>query len=152
MPVPPATTPSGVYPFPRVVSDIQSRAVVLTPFSRSSLLLANEQILHTSTVLVRPPTSIHLPSFLLPAPKRRQLILTDFPRLITVKEELSPPALNVRSECVFVAKGSARRNGSAGDTRARVEEGTAGWVLDVQEKGPKGFTVQTVCVHDLIIV
>lgn len=108
-----------------------------------SLLLANEQILHTSTILVRPPTSIHLPSFLLPSPKRRQLILTDFPRLITVKEEASPTGMSVKSECVFAAKGSARR-GASGETRARVEDGTAGWVMDVQEKGPKGFTVQTV--------
>lgn len=114
----------------------------------SSLLLANERILYTTTILVRPPTSIHLPSFLLPSPKRRQLILTDFPRLITVKEDTpaggnSGGGLSVQSECVFVAKGSARR-GTGGDTKSRVEEGSAGWVLDVQEKGPKGFTVQTV--------
>lgn len=115
----------------------------------SSLLLANERILHTTTILVRPPTSIHLPSFLLPSPKRRQLILTDFPRLFTVKEETPATGgagaggMSVKSECVFVAKGSARR-GTGGDTKTRVEEGSAGWVLDVQEKGPKGFTVQTV--------
>jgi 3-phosphoinositide dependent protein kinase-1 len=110
---------------------------------RSSLLLANENIIYTSTILVRPPTTISLPNFLMPAPKRRQLILTDFPRLFTVKEEISPASLSVKSECVFVAH-SQRKAMGRGEVNARVEQGAAGWVLDVQDKGVKGFTVQTV--------
>lgn len=82
----------------------------------------------------------------MPAPKRRQLILTDFPRLFTVKEDVSPPSLSVKSECVFVANSQPRKGISRGEVNARVEQGAAGWVLDVQDKGPKGFTVQTVCV------
>jgi hypothetical protein len=82
----------------------------------------------------------------MPSPKRRQLILTEFPRLFTVKEGSSPPALAVKSECVFVANSQTRRGMSRGEVNARVEQGAAGWVLDVQDKGPKGFTVQTVSV------
>ena len=111
--------------------------------SRSSLLLANEKIIYTTSILVRPPTSIHLPNFLMPAPKRRQLILTDFPRLFTVKED-TPGTLSVKSECVFVAHAHTRRGMSRGEVNARVEQGAAGWVLDIQDKGPKGFTVPTV--------
>jgi hypothetical protein len=58
--------------------------------------------------------------------------------------------MSVKSECVFLAKGSAGR-GAGGDTKSRVEEGSAGWVLDVQEKGPKGFTVQTVSCYRLCL-
>jgi len=79
----------------------------------------------------------------MPAPKRRQLILTDFPRLFTVKED-TPGTLSVKSECVFVAHAHTRRGMSRGEVNARVEQGAAGWVLDIQDKGPKGFTVQTV--------
>jgi 3-phosphoinositide dependent protein kinase-1 len=110
---------------------------------RSSLLLANENIIYTSSILVRPPNSINLPNFLMPSPKRRQLILTDFPRLFSVKED-TPGNLSVKSECVFVAHAHTRRGMSRGEVNARVEQGAAGWVLDVQDKGPKGFTVQTV--------
>jgi len=110
---------------------------------RSSLLLANENIIYTTSILVRPPNSINLPNFLMPSPKRRQLILTDFPRLFTVKED-TPGALSVKSECVFVAHAHTRRGMSRGEVNARVEQGAAGWVLDIQDKGPKGFTVQTV--------
>ena len=116
-----------------------------TADSRTSLLLNNETIVYTSSILVRAPTSV-LPSFLMPSPKRRQLILTDFPRLFTVavKEDTSPPTLSVKSECVFVAHAHTRRGMSRGEVNARVEQGAAGWVLDVQDKGPKGFIVQTV--------
>lgn len=82
----------------------------------------------------------------MPSPKRRQLILTDFPRLFTVKEDSNPPTLAIKSECVFVANTHSRKGMSRGEVNARVEQGAAGWVLDVQDKGPKGFTVQTVCI------
>lgn len=136
--------------------------------ARASLLLSNERIIFTSSILVRPPTTIHLPSFLLPNPKRRQLILTDFPRLITVKEETNG-SLSVKAECVFVVRGSARSastigslgmagppdgfspqpqasasTGSLGGSGSGSGSGGATKVLDVQEKGAKGFAVQTV--------
>jgi hypothetical protein len=90
----------------------------------------------------------------MPSPKRRQLILTDFPRLFTVavKEDTSPPSLSVKSECVFVAHAHTRRAMSRGEVNARVDQGAAGWVLDVQDKGPKGFIVQTVSISGLYSV
>jgi hypothetical protein len=116
------------------------------------LLLANERIIYTSSILVKPPSAIHLPSFLLPNPKRRQLILTDFPRLITVKEEANGTLSN-RAECVFVVRGSALsssttsslgRSGQADTVPPSNSAGGATKVLEIQDKGPKGFTVQTV--------
>jgi len=133
-------------------AETDTRSRVSSDVARwSSLLLANERIIFTSPILVRPPTAIHLPSFLLPAPKRRQLILTDFPRLITVKEEPNN-GLSVKGECVFVVRGSARSAASGGALGGEEGEsgltasgsgGVANRVVDVQEKGPKGFVVQT---------
>ncbi|KAK8865634.1 hypothetical protein IAR55_000779 [Kwoniella newhampshirensis] len=137
----------------------------------SSLLLANEQIIFTSPILARTSSpALHLPSFLLPAPKRRQLILTDFPRLITVKDETNPGhargdssgtqgggaageddvsgGLRVKGECVFVVRPSGATGLSTGSGGGVPGAGVGAGgvtnrVIDVQEKGGKGFVVQT---------
>ncbi|WVQ85480.1 hypothetical protein IAT38_007645 [Cryptococcus sp. DSM 104549] len=175
----------------------------------SSLLLANESIIFTSPILVRTSSpSLHLPSFLLPASKRRQLILTDFPRMIIVKDDHptstvaasttpapgapggaggsvssrggtpepgalpahpsplaqaiqpcesspspspspAPSSLRVKGECIFVVRpsGATGQSGMSGSTLGAAA-GAAGVgvpnrVLEVQEKGSKGFSVQT---------
>lgn len=133
---------------------------------RSSLLLANENVVFTSPVTVRTSS---LPAFLAPnATKRRQLILTDFPRLFAVKEDApaasgaltaafgsgqSPAGsasqtsgLSVKNECIIVPRpstASAISGGSAGTT-AVGGSGGANRVMDVVDKGAKGFVVQTV--------
>jgi len=109
---------------------------------RSALLLANERVVHASSISSRPGnTSGLLPSFLQPAPKRRQLILTDFPRLIEVKDEKdeADKGARVKFEAVFVRQPT----GNAEPT-APTGSGGANRVVDVQEKGTKGFTVNTV--------
>ncbi|WWD18183.1 hypothetical protein CI109_102632 [Kwoniella shandongensis] len=116
----------------------------------SSLLLANERIIFTSPILAKTSSpSIHLPSFLLPAPKRRQLILTDFPRLIVVKDDTNPShgpseedggGLRIKGECVLVVRPSGATGVSTGSVGGN---GVTNRVLDVQEKGGKGFVVQT---------
>lgn len=71
-------------------------------------------------------------------------------------------SLGIKAECVFVVRGSARSVLSAGSGNAGLMEqsastgsdlsgagagsGGATRVLDVQEKGPKGFVVQTVSI------
>jgi hypothetical protein len=74
-----------------------------------------------------------LPSFLAGSNKRRQLILTDFPRLMVVKEENGE--LRVKAESVLIVRGST------GETGQGVR------IVDVQEKGPKGFIIQMVRVY-----
>ncbi|RSH92758.1 pkb-activating kinase-like protein [Saitozyma podzolica] len=169
--------------------DLQQR--LASDLHEASLLLANERITFTSPVHVK---SSALPHFLAKGPKRRQLILTDFPRLIAVKEESSsrpssaagmattaptaragagsgtgtstpfgsPSAaalpntaqvgLSVKSECVFVVRPSTGTVGTNASTGTGLQgsplrENTASAppnrVLDVSEKGPRGFVVQT---------
>lgn len=160
---------------------------------RSSLLLANEHIVFMSPMSIK--TSA-LPAFISPAPKRRQLILTDFPRLIAVKEEIAgrrgststvgssgqadsaigdysaagrsdspalpaagaaggpPPTLTVKNEYVFVVRptGDTTTSSVASGQHAAAREfmasasglGGINRVDNIQEKGSKGFVVQTV--------
>ena len=110
--------------------------------ARSSLLLANERIIFTSPISVRPPSSMPLPNFLLPTPKRRQLILTDFPRLISAKDE-ETSQLKAKTECVFAVQSGAEGANSP------VSSGGGNRMVDVQEKGAKGFVVHTVSYEDL---
>ncbi|WVR05603.1 hypothetical protein IAU60_002624 [Kwoniella sp. DSM 27419] len=122
----------------------------------ASLLLENERIIFTSAILTRTSSpSRHLPAFLLPAPKPRQLILTDFPRLITVKDDpygqyhpQAPTAgqaigqdgstLKIKGECIFVSQPLADTGGSEAG-----RAGPANSVINVQERGSRGFTVHT---------
>ncbi|KAK6907621.1 AGC/PDK1 protein kinase [Kwoniella mangroviensis CBS 8886] len=146
----------------------------------SSLLLSNERIVFSSPINARTSSpSLHLPSFLMPAFKKRHLILTDFPRLITVKDDTSSPThapgqghshshtpssssagdtdngnMRVKGECVFVVRPSnathhsSMSNGSTINPNQGTGTGTgtggvSNKVIDVQEKGSKGFIVQT---------
>ncbi|WVW80424.1 hypothetical protein I302_102405 [Kwoniella bestiolae CBS 10118] len=134
----------------------------------SSLLLSNERIVFSSPIHARTSSpSLHLPSFLMPASKKRYLILTDFPRLITVKDDTSSPttthghahtpssssagevdngSMRVKGECVFVVRPSNATHHSAQSNGSTINQGTSGVsnkVVDVQEKGAKGFVVQT---------
>lgn len=76
-----------------------------------------------------------------PASKRRQLILTDFPRLIEVKDEKdeADKGPKVKFEAVFVKQPTGHA-----DAPSAQGSGGANRVLDVQEKGTKGFIVNTV--------
>lgn len=119
--------------------------------NRNQLLLTNETIIHTSPISIRTSSNTSLlPSFLSPtSTKKRQLILTDLPRLFTVKEEspstaiqtatslsaASSATLSVKNECVFV------RSDANGPNK----------VMDVVEKGSRGFNVQTVSVLEVSV-
>lgn len=163
-------------------------------FCRTPLLLANESIIFTSPITLRtssPALQLHLPAFLLPAPKKRQLVLTDFPRLLMIKDDTEADAgdpagsgsgagssslsqggnsggggtgessaapgggggghgsLRIKGEAVFVprpatATGTPTAKGSGYSTVPNA-------VMDVQEKGTKGFTVQTVSRASLLL-
>ncbi|WVF70948.1 hypothetical protein IAT40_005743 [Kwoniella sp. CBS 6097] len=189
MPSQSATPPPSVPIPPRLSGDLmlQKKASGGSENDKwSSLLLSNERIIFTSFILARTTSpSLHLPSFLLPASKRRQLILTDFPRLITVKDDSHIPvhgtpapstststatataddespspstthagvnvnttsgSLRVKGECVFVVRpsGATAFSGHSGDGgHGAGSGGIANKVTDVQEKGGKGFIVQT---------
>jgi hypothetical protein len=108
----------------------------LIPSLRASVLLGNERIILSTPISARPSTAVPLPSFLQPAAKRRQLILTDFPRLIAVKEESGE--MKIKAESIFVVRGSPVEAAGNGGGVA------AGRVIGVQEKGPRGFVLQTV--------
>ncbi|ORY28598.1 hypothetical protein BCR39DRAFT_534303 [Naematelia encephala] len=118
----------------------------------SSLLLANERVVYATPISVRPPTSLPVPNFLLPAPKRRHLILTDFPRLIVVRDE-DGSGPKVKGECVFVPRPSTGSTGSgsgtimvahASSSSSGAGSGGANRVVDVVERGHKAFVVHTV--------
>ncbi len=59
--------------------------------------------------------------------------------------EDDPSQLKVKSEFVFVVRPSAGMMGSTVSAQMGGTAGVANRVVDVQEKGPKGFVVQTVC-------
>jgi len=116
----------------------------------SSLLLANEQVVLSTPISVRTSASSAsslIPSFLLHATKRRQLILTDFPRLVEVKDDKDEPdkGPRIKFEAVFARPAPAgidlTEPTSSGQ---RIEAGAANRVVDVHEKGSKGFVVNTV--------
>ena len=88
---------------------------------RQSLLLSAERIVYTSQVAF--PRSV-LSSYLA-TPKKRQLVLTDFPRLIEVKEE--GKEMKIKHEMVL------------GPSR-----GSVLGAVKVEEKGSKGFVVHAV--------
>jgi hypothetical protein len=92
----------------------------------------------------------NVPSFLLPVSKRRQLILTDLPRLLEVKDdpELGP---KIKHEFSFLthprsplvptnALGSVR--GSTNNPRTDVDSGPL-YIIEVQERTNKVFVLQT---------
>lgn len=140
-------------------------------------MLANEHIVLTSPISIKTSS---LPSFLAPAPKRRQLILTDLPRLMAVKdgsgpasEEFSSSAASgahgwsVKSEYVFArpdkrgtsaspmdkghaqgAPGQGRDGLSVAEQASVLAAAGVNRVVDVLDKGAKGFVLQTVSWAD----
>lgn len=126
---------------------VSSHECLLLIMCRSSLLLANEKILYSSLVSVRslPASgSTLIPNFLLPAPKSRFLILTDFPRLIEVKETADESSgARVKFEAVFLrhpSPGSHRAEAMVGGDGA----GATNRVTGIHDRGNKGFVVNTV--------
>lgn len=120
---------------------------MLTIGHRASVLLANEKVVYTSPITVRPtPTgaSSLIPSFLLPSStKRRQLVLTDFPRLIEVKDEEGGSAnFRIKFEAILNRKSNGENVTDLNDSRVDTS-GTAGKnrLVEVQEKGSRGFLI-----------
>lgn len=118
--------------------------------NRSSLLLANEQVVLSTPISVRTSASSAsslIPSFLLHATKRRQLVLTDFPRLVEVKDDKdeADKGPRVKFEAVFARPAPAGIDLTEPNPTGRgIEAGAANRVVDVHEKGSKGFVVNTV--------
>ena len=127
--------------------------------SRSTVLLANEKITLSTPISVRPSpnTASLIPSFLSPV-KRRQLILTDLPRLVEIKDEEGiGPSPRIKFEAVFTRQStelastpeSGQGQAHAGDLNSD-GQGGSNRVVEVLEKGPKGFIVNTVsCVFSI---
>jgi len=112
-------------------------------------MVANERIILSTPVMTKADSSV--PSFLLPVSKRRQLILTDLPRLLEVKDdpELGP---KIKHEFAFLnhprsplvpasATGTVRSTNSS----PRADSSDLGplYILEVQEKASKAFVLQT---------
>lgn len=110
------------------------------------LLVANERIVLSTTMSVKPTNAVPLPSFLLPSAKRRQLIMTDLPRLLVVKDDTETGEPKVKIEFEFLAHPvPGRTRTAAGDAGGRdKEESSINYILEVQEKGSKVFVLQTV--------
>lgn len=104
--------------------------------------------MYYSLVAVRsPPTSgsTLIPSFLLPAAKSRFLLLTDFPRLVEVKDTAEEgPGLGprIKFEAVFLEQPNVTVAPTASTSEPKA--GMANRVLAVQDKGNKGFVVTVV--------
>lgn len=95
---------------------------------------------------VKPTNAVPLPSFLLPSAKRRQLIMTDLPRLLAVKDDPETGEPRIKTEFEFLAHpipGRMRAVASNQSSREK-EESSINYILEVQEKGSKVFVLQTV--------
>jgi hypothetical protein len=112
-------------------------------------MVANERIMLSTPVMTKADSNV--PSFLLPVSKRRQLILTDLPRLLEVKDdpELGP---KIKHEFAFLnhphsplvpanAQGTLRST----DSSPRTDSSDIGpiYILEVQEKTSKIFVLQS---------
>jgi hypothetical protein len=103
------------------------------------MLLTNERIVFTSPISIKAGFFSSL--------RHRQLILTDFPRLLAIKEDAGSDGqslLSVKSESVFVAQPSVGTNDSSTSSSRRMGAGAGNRVVDVHDKGEKGFVVETV--------
>ncbi|KAL1405182.1 serine/threonine protein kinase [Vanrija albida] len=130
------------------------------------ILFPAERVVLSTPILVRSSSSVPLPTFLMPASKRRQLILTDFPRLLVAKDD-SPDNGGARTKHIFTflgtptgavthppspsrtpaggsTSGASLASGTSGPTLAPAEDPmTSNVILDLQEKGRKEFVLQT---------
>ena len=148
---------------------------------RRALLHDNERILESSDVQARPLAAASanlIPAFLLPAFKKRTLLLTDLPRLIEVKDDPMGPGPRIKFEASFASgstltntdnamhsntaapqfghgsrSASNSRPGSRGVGKPAGDDTpeVAGRFVDVSEKGPKGFVVSSVSSPGSII-
>ncbi|BEI87169.1 hypothetical protein CcaverHIS002_0705150 [Cutaneotrichosporon cavernicola] len=123
------------------------RGVAHTDNSRwMPLLVANERIVLSTGMSIKPTSAVPLPSFLLPSAKRRQLIMTDLPRLLAVKDDPETGEPRVKTEFQFIShpipshmKAVVYNHGGADRDESAIQ-----YVLEVQEKGSKLFVIQTV--------
>ncbi|PWN26947.1 hypothetical protein BDZ90DRAFT_233029 [Jaminaea rosea] len=97
-----------------------------------ALLLPSESLLYASLVIHKKTGTANLQS------KRRMLLLTDFPRLLCVKEDAV--SLTVKSE-VLLAQPRARDRDR--DTAAAAAYSSPNVMLSVEQKGARGFVVNT---------
>lgn len=106
------------------------------------LMVANERIILSTPVMTKPSNNV--PSFLLPASKRRQLILTDLPRLLEVKEDVETGAPKVKHQFGFLAHQRQLPPPTVRST-ASIPGDDVGliYVLEAQDKGSKAFVLQT---------
>lgn len=122
------------------------RGVAHTDNSRwMPLLVANERIVLSTAMSIKPTNAVPLPSFLLPSAKRRQLIMTDLPRLLAVKDDPETGEPRVKSEFQFVhhpipshMKTVVYNHGGVDRDEAAIQ-----YVIEVYEKGSKLFVIQT---------
>lgn len=113
--------------------------------------MANERIVLSTTMMVKPTNAVPLPSFLLPSSKRRQLIMTDLPRLLAVKDDTETGEPKIKTEFEFLSHpipGRMRAVASNQSGRMEKEESSINYILEVQEKGSKVFVLQTVSLAE----
>lgn len=107
------------------------------------LMVANERIILSTPIMTKPSNNV--PAFLLPASKRRQLILTDLPRLLEVKDDPESGAPKVKRQFGFVQH---QRNVPPATVRSATsipgDDVGLMYVLEVQDKSNKAFVLQTV--------
>lgn len=109
------------------------------PSARSIPLLPDEKVVFSTAILV--PSSPSIVKSLNPLakpPRERFLILTDFPRLLCVKQDhKGEGSFKLKYECLIVRRGTGSGIGSGAGGGANV-------LKSVKEKGAKGFSVHTV--------
>jgi hypothetical protein len=116
------------------------RLLFVNPCSRCLPLLPDETPIFSSPIFL-PASSVLSKSLHLPGSKARErlLVLTDFPRLLCVKQDKHTGVLKVKSECLIL------RRGTGASRLGPLQVAGGGNVLKgVKEKGSKGFSVQTV--------
>lgn len=106
-----------------------------------------------STPILAKPSSGTLPSFLLPPSKRRQLVLTDFPRLLVIKEDEKDETPKVKTEFFFVTHpksikiAALLRKDAAAGTAEENDDRPVNVILELHEKGNRMFLLQTVSLQ-----
>jgi 3-phosphoinositide dependent protein kinase-1 len=110
------------------------------------LLVANERIVLSTPMSVKHTNAVPLPSFLLPSAKRRQLIMTDLPRLLAVKDDPETGEPRVKTEFQFIShpipshsKAAVYNHGGRDRDESAIQ-----YILEIQEKGSKVFLLQSV--------
>lgn len=112
------------------------------------MLFPHERVVLSTPILAKPSNGT-LPSFLLPPSKRRQLVLTDFPRLLVMKEDEHTEAPKIKTEFFFVTHPKSikiaaqlRKEGVA--PTGEDDDRPVNVILELHEKGNRMFLLQTV--------